>query len=185
MSDSTCAATPRCPDTRGKSEGNPEVAGIVLVLFLIGWAVLRHAGRKARASWRVGANHPLLLEARRKANASLASLRQLHAGNAGRSQVRWAPAPSYTIADWVWSDLDELGADSCVVAVPALPGVDAAQAPQQHSVNLQDLVDWQVQLPDGSIRGGFTTQAEIRLAKQLGAPLAESMRHADGKFLDS
>jgi hypothetical protein len=184
MSDSTCARVPRCPEPGGQSQGNPEVAGIVLVLVLVGWAVLRLLARRARASWRVGANHPLLLEARRKAQATLASLRELHADNAGRSQIRWAPVPGYTIAGWIWSDLLELGAESCVVAVPSLPGFAEAQAPTQHSVSLQDLIDWEVLLPDGSVRGGFTTQAELRLAKQLGTSASEAMRHAGGKFLD-
>ena len=184
MSDSTCAATPRCPEPRGRSEGNPEVAAIVLVLFLVGWAVLRFLVRRARTSWRVGANHPLLLEARRRAKATLDNLRELHAGNAGQAQIRWAPAPGHSIAGWVWSDLLELGVETCVVAAPALPGVDAAQATPRQSVNLQDMIDWQVRLPQGAVRGGFTTQAELRLAKQLGASLPEAMRHAGERFLD-
>ena len=183
MSHSTCATTVRCPQPSGQSDGNPELAAIVLALFLIGIAVLRHLARSKRA-WRVSARHPLLLEARRKATATLAMLRQLHADKAGRSQIRWAPAPNYTIAEWQWSDVIELGPEYCVVAVPALPGEDAAAAPKQHSVKLQDVIDWRVQLPNGSVRGGFTSQAEIRLAKQLGASLSEVTGHIDGKFLD-
>jgi len=175
----------RCPQSHGQAEGNPELGAIVLVLLLAGVAVLRHRTRRTRA-WRVSANHPLLLEARRKAVATLAMLRQLHADHPSSSQIRWASAPNYTIAEWQWLDVIDLGPEYCIVAVPALPDDAAANTPTPLPVNIQDIIDWRVRLPDGSVRGGFTTQAEIRLAKQLGVPFPdESNRHADGKFTGS
>ena len=46
-------------------------------------------------------------------------------------------------------------------------------------------IDWQVQLSDRFIRGSFTTQAELRLAKQLGGRRSDGVGRADGRFLDT
>lgn len=90
---------------------------------------------------------------------------------------------TYRIAEWIWSDIIELGPESRVVSVPALPGDDEEESPAQHSVNLEDIIDWQVQLSDRFIRGSFTTQAELRLAKQLGGRRSDGVGRADGRFL--
>lgn len=178
------SAAQRCAQLAEQARGDPQslallVAAGLAVLLLIGrWA------RRKRAS-RYSPDHPLLREAIRKARSTLPTLAMLHAAGAGKSLVRLQLPLGLAIDDWPWAELVELGPALCVLALPRSAPGHESEPLVQLTVPIENLGDWLVELPDGSLRGGFTTQAELRLARQSGARRSPTINYADRRFIDS
>ena len=85
----------------------------------------------------------------------------------------------------VWGELESIGAESLTakLATPLLRGGPTAGT--TCTVARADLEDWQAELQDGRIRGGFTTQAELALAKQSGRPIPAHIKAMEGRFVDA
>jgi hypothetical protein len=50
---------------------------------------------------------------------------------------------------------------------------------------LADLEDWHVLLPDGRIRGSFTTRAQIQICRTTGQRIPRELRGIEGLLVDT
>ena len=84
----------------------------------------------------------------------------------------------------VWGELQKIS-DRSFTASLATPLVGGkAASPPPYELPLTALEDWQIELPDGSIRGGFTTQAQIALTREAGGRLPPHVASLEGRFID-
>jgi hypothetical protein len=83
----------------------------------------------------------------------------------------------------VWGPLLELMADSMKVGLATPPVGGLVMAPP-FTIATDTLEDWQLVLPDGKVRGGFTTQAQIALTRKSGWAVPKHVRDLEGKFVD-
>jgi len=119
------------------------------------------------------------------AQASIPLLRDLHRSGQYSVGVKYPLLNSHGEREHVWGELLQLSDDSLVASLetPLRRGRPTSDPP--FTVPLADLADWQVQLPDGAIRGGFTTRLDIILARQKGLRLPVHMREMEGRFVDA
>ena len=160
------------------------------VLFLalaVATVVIHFVAKKyvARRGMYVQPTSPLWVEATQKARATIPLLAQLHAESVGPIAVKYPLTNDRGQVEHVWGEL--LSIDTSVFAAaletPLLYG--KPENTTHSGVPLASLEDWQVQLPDGRIRGGFTTQAEITMSKKAGRLLPEHVSAMEGHFVDA
>src|SRR5688500_6242877 len=116
-------------------------------------------------------DHPLWREAIDRARESIGMLWALHAEAGPEAMVKYAFITSSGEKEHVWGELLELSEDSMRVTMETPPIHHRGELPRELNVPISDLEDWQLSLPDGRIRGGFTTQAQIKIARESGSPI--------------
>lgn len=120
-----------------------------------------------------------------KAQESLPALRDLYHSSREPILIKYAMASSTGEMEHVWGELQNLEQSHFRVTLetPMLSGDPASRPP--YRLPLSAIEDWVAHLSDGSIRGGFTAQTEIALAKHQGIPLPEHIASMEGRFCDS
>lgn len=146
---------------------------IPLVLVIVGigvlvWAGLRYATPRATP---IAPDDPLWVSAVERARATLGEMRELH--QAGRQVWVKFPlqgAPGAT--EHVWGSVTSMHDDRlrCRIETPPVAGASAASLGEME-ILFAEIEDWQVELADGTIRGGFTTRAQAQIAKRRGEPI--------------
>lgn len=137
---------------------------IASVLTILIWFGLRYGSSRVTP---IAPNDPLWVAAIDKARATVSTMKQFHEDG----HEVWVKFP-LTIADGgtehVWGRLITVQESSlrCTIETPPVAGSGPADATVQTDV--RELEDWQVALPDGSIRGGYTTRAQARIAERDG-----------------
>lgn len=141
--------------------------------------------------WRVGRRgiyidrgHPLIVEATRKAQQSLDTLRRLHQANGDEVAVKFRVEAQDGSSELPWGSLLEIGASDFTAQIITPLMFVPAPASGRVTLPLEQLIDWQVELADGTIRGGFSTQAEIRISQQAGRRLPAYIAGMQGRFAD-
>jgi hypothetical protein len=110
-------------------------------------------------------------------------MRQLHA----EGRVVWVKFPIRDEAgeeEHVWGLLMAMDTDSLRCTLETPPVSVAKPKTNEFSVPLSDVEDWQVLLDDGSIRGGFTTRAQVQIADQQGQPVPRHVRDMVSRMKD-
>jgi hypothetical protein len=74
--------------------------------------------------------------------------------------------------------------DSTMTVTLATKPINAVSARPPFNVPIADLEDWQIVIPSGQIRGGFTTQAQIVIAKRSGSSLPSHIAELESHFVD-
>ena len=120
-----------------------------------------------------------------KAQASIPTLRELFGSGQYHVGVKYPLLNSHGEREHVWGELLELSEDSLLATLdtPLRRGRPASAPPFR--TQLTEVADWQVQLPDGKIRGGFTTRLDIRLARQNGQRIPPHILVMEGNFVDA
>ena len=174
--------TVRCPDTTSSDDGS----GIVpLLLIGLGLVFMAFKWWRLRKGFWIETGHPLMLEARRKAQASLDVLRELYDVPGTGAQVKFVFPSDEEFVELVWGELLALRTGDFTARIVTPPRFDRSAFDPTVTLPLDELRDWQVRLADGSVRGGFTTQAEIRLRRQAGKPLPPDLAELCGRFVDT
>ena len=147
-----------------------------LVLGFWWWRRLM-LGRLATA---VSADNPLMLAAYDQARASLPEAAALLARG---EEV--ALSNSVGEIEHVWGVVHEFGEQSLEVSVVTqLISGPTPEGPM--SVSRQVVEDWQAFLSDGSgIRGGFSTQAQLAICRNLKLPIPRALDQQGPEFLDT
>ncbi|MGH7724525.1 MAG: hypothetical protein ACREOU_03780 [Candidatus Eiseniibacteriota bacterium] len=156
---------------------------ILVVLAAVLVLVLLYLGKRARANQGsfVDVESPLWAGATAKARASVPLLRELVAAKAGLAVVKYPLVNGKGETEHVWGELLELDETTfrATLETPLIGGGPAA-GPAAGPQPLAALEDWQVVLPDGTIRGGYTTQAQIALARQAGHSVPRHIAELEG-----
>ncbi len=120
-----------------------------------------------------------------RARATLPLLRELFPANPEQTLVKLAVATASGSREHVWAQLTELGAETLTATI-VTPLLDPPSSAEKGVVfPLSELEDWHVLLPDGRIRGSFTTQAQIRLCHATGQPVPRELRGIEERLVDA
>lgn len=139
------------------------VAGAICVhvLFERLFAGSKHLGAAA-----VSNDDPLMLSALEEAKRTWPQFQLLFATHPKDSLVKFRLTTKTGDIENVWGDLLELAAETATVYLRTLPVGDADISSRRMSIPVTDIIDWQVMVPDGSLRGGFTQQATFRIIER-------------------
>jgi len=148
--------------------------------LLWAWARLRRASQTARP---VDTSDPIWLGAIVAAKASREEMLRLHSQYGSELLVKYPLRARNGEIEHVWGPLLEATNDAIKVGL-ATPPVGGLDSEPPFVLAPHDLEDWQLYLPDGMVRGGFTTQAQIALTKKAGWPVPQHVKDMESKFVD-
>jgi hypothetical protein len=122
-------------------------------------------------------------DAVRRARATIPQMLSLHA--AGRELwVKFPFTPADGAREHVWGRVIRLSGETLHVTLETPLRGHRGPAPGELTVPFSDLEDWQVELPDRTVRGGYTTRAEIALARREGRRLPPHIADMQPRFRD-
>jgi len=154
------------------------VASIAVTLTAIWFFGRRHGGK----AMPVDADDPLMLSAYARARETVDVLRQLFAAPHDVA-VKFPVSNAHGEVEHVWAEIVSIDADS-VSARILTPLIHGATPSEPVAVALTDIEDWQAALEDGRIRGGFTTRAQIAIARREGFPIPQEVLAQEAFFVD-
>src|SRR5262245_7198252 len=99
---------------------------------------------------------PEMLAARRRARDTLGEMRLLHSQPNSGVRLKVPFVTSSGVRELLWAELRDLRAEDAQVLYLTPPVTHTGRLERLHVHPLWDVVDWQVELPDGRYRGGFT-----------------------------
>ena len=158
-----------------------QVLPVVLVVFALA-AFLRL--RSSRRGEYIDPKSREWGEAVAKAHASIPELRQLHEAGVSPLLIKYVIVGSSGEPEHVWGELQSLEQESFAATLETPMLHPPASLTSPFSLPLSALEDWQAFLPNGSIRGGYTTQAEIALCRRAGKRLPPHVAAMQGHFVD-
>jgi hypothetical protein len=154
----------------------------VAVVASVVWLVVKSRSQPFGAF--IDMSKPPWSDAVAKARQSIPVLRELFPANRDRVGVKYPLQTSGGETEHVWGQLRELGPEFFVAGLdtPLLRGKPLTEPP--YTLSLSELEDWQLEMPDGSIRGGYTTRLDIKLARESGRPIPAHMQSMESRFVD-
>jgi hypothetical protein len=157
------------------------VVVLALAFVLVTWIRQRQRARVTAidpesAEWRAAVS---------RARAALPLLRELFPAHPEQTLVTVAVATASGSREHVWAQLRELGPETLTATI-VTPLLDPPSGAEKSFVfPLAELEDWHVLLPDGRIRGSFTTQAQIQVCRATGQPIPRQLRGMEGRLVDA
>lgn len=145
----------------------------VVAAALAACAVVIHLAleRGRRASGHLGAfgvahDDPLMIAALAEARSTWSVFLRLYREHPQTTIVKFRLRTTTGDIENVWGDLLELDGDRASVSLRTPPVGKTDIRDPRMTVPVTDIVDWQVMLADGSLRGGFTQQATFRIIER-------------------
>lgn len=127
---------------------------------------------------------PLLIQAKQQAAATIDTLQLLFPDHKESSYIRF-PYKFKGAEIHLWADLTEIAPDHANATIkpgPYAPGF--VQGTEDVQMAISRVEDWLVELEDGRIRGGFTTQALLMSQKQKPDVNVDSLELLLSNFVD-
>lgn len=113
----------------------------------------------------VDPNNPLWTEAKAKAAASIDTLVALYPQNPSNTFVKFSHNGVSGFKEDIWAKVSDMGPGYVGVTIDAKYLVDK-DSENKRQLPLGQVIDWMVELPNGKVRGGYTTQALLLLKAQ-------------------
>lgn len=161
---------------------------IEIVLIVVAAFILLSLARKvviAKHATPIDPNSADWLEATRKVQASLSTARSLFEETPGSVIVKYAVTNSQGDREHVWGELLEITDESFTATMENSLVEGNPENDPPYTLSHELLEDWAVINPNGTVRGGFTIEAEIALARAEGKSPAGQAAEFEGKFIDA
>lgn len=156
---------------------------IVVALFaiLVFWFVRGVLRTRARAT-PIAHDDPWLLQAAQAAHEHIVDMLSLSASGQ-QVAIKFPYRNGADEIEHVWGALQRVVENSfeVVIMTPLFVG-PTPDAPVR--VEAAQIEDWQVFMPDGSIRGGFTTQAQLAVCRREGFSIPKALLQQEPRFAD-
>jgi len=109
---------------------------------------------------------PLMLSALAEAKRTWSDLLRLYPEHPEDTMVKYRVRTKEGDIENVWGDLLDLQSDEATVYLRTPPVGDVDIPDRRMVIPVSDIVDWQIEFTDGSLRGGFTQQATFRILER-------------------
>jgi hypothetical protein len=155
----------------------------LLTVAVVVWLVMRSRPEPPGAF--IDFSKPPWSEAKAKAQQTVPVLRELFATHGSAIMVKYPLKTTRGENEHVWGALLELGETtlSATLDTPLRQGKPLESPP--FSVALSELEDWQLELPNGAIRGGFTIRLDIQLAREQGRAVPDHVAAMEHRLVDA
>lgn len=120
----------------------------------------------------VDPNNPLWAEAKTKAAATIDTLVALYPQHPNNSFVKFSHDGVSGFKEDIWAKVTGMGTGYVEVTIETKYLKDK-EAENKRQLPLGQVIDWMVELPNGKVRGGYTTQALITIKAQQRESSAE------------
>ena len=141
------------------------LVGVLCIHMLHGFFRAARYARKGGAA--IAKNHPMMLEAFAEAKRTWGDFVALFGERPNDAVVKYRLLTAAGTTEIVWGDLLALNQEEAIVMLktPPLGGLVNPGEPRM-AVPIAEVVDWQVVMDDGTLRGGFTQQATFRIIER-------------------
>jgi hypothetical protein len=120
-----------------------------------------------------------------RARSTVPLLRELFPAYPEQTLVKVAVTTGSGSREHAWAQLLELGPQTLTATI-VTPLLDPSSGAERGVVvPLAELEDWHILLPDGRIRGSFTTQAQIQVCRATGQPMPRELRGIEDRLVDA
>jgi hypothetical protein len=154
---------------------------LVSVAIAIGYALLEKSGADDEPI-PISAEDPIMVEAIRRAWATLPVMLELHA-QAHEVYVKFKHRTGAGKVEHVWGRIERIEADMVIANSISRVRTPGCELPATLTFPLCYVDDWQVHENGGLVRGGFTTQATIAICERDGHPVPRAARKL--QFVDA
>ena len=159
------------------------VVGVLVVAVVVWWRFF-HIARPVFPPLEIADNDPLMAEANRKAQRTLDRFRGLYADLNQNARVKVPFVTSAGVREYLWAEVRELGEEDAEVLYLTPPVTHEGRLDRIHRHPLSEIVDWQVELPDGSYRGGFTMRVMFRRGREHWGSLPPQLEEEERRYGD-
>lgn len=160
------------------------VIGVLLFIFLMRFWSKRRMAEPPAPPFEVAPDDPLLIEAIGKARETLDQFRELYAQRPRDSYVKISARSEDGRTEHLWGQLLDLTEDSMRLKPVNLHAAYNGPLEGELERPVSDLEDWQVELPDGNIRGGYTLQVMFIRAREQCESFPEELDMQQDRYLD-
>ena len=130
------------------------------------------------------ADDPDMLRAVARAQEALPTLRELFRERPKDASVKFAFTTDAGTTEHLWADLLELGEATMRLRVRTKPATHAGDFALEQERPIDAIEDWQVEMPDGKIRGGFGYGPIFARAKKDLGSLPPGLAEHEHRFVD-
>jgi uncharacterized protein YegJ (DUF2314 family) len=123
-----------------------------------------------------------MLAAVRHARATLPEFRKLLAAGQGLASVKCPLVTSSGTVEHVWAEVLGHVANQVTVRLVTPPVTHTGALERVYTKSLDDLDDWQVTLPSGEIRGGFTMRVMFKRGREQWGSLPPELEELESKY---
>jgi hypothetical protein len=111
----------------------------------------------------VADDDPIMLDALAAARETLPAFLRAFPRHQRDSMVKFRLTTPSGPRELVWADLLEVSGDTAKVYVRTPPVGDVADFQPEMTISVADVLDWQIESPDGTLRGGYTNRALFKI----------------------
>ena len=111
----------------------------------------------------VADDDPLILDAFARARETLPAFIRAYPQHRGDSIVKFRVRTPSGRHEQVWADLLEITGDTAKVYVRTPPVEDTPDFQPATTIRTADILDWQIEFRDGTLRGGYTNRALFKI----------------------
>lgn len=158
------------------------VVGAIAVHFV--WEKLIFNPMLYLGAMPVSDDDPLMTSAKARARETIPELRDLFPEHDQDSMVKFLFHNDSGTKENLWADLVSLSGDSAKVYIRTPPVEHTGDLDRKQEILVDDIVDWQVEMRDGSIRGGFTNFAMFKIFEREEGYLHPKLRPQMQRFTD-
>jgi uncharacterized protein YegJ (DUF2314 family) len=123
-----------------------------------------------------------MAEAIERARGTLDQLRHLHSAPNTSVRVKVPFLTSAGVRELLWADVRRLGEEDVEVLYLTPPVTHTGRLERIHVHPIADVVDWQVELPDGAYRGGFTMRVMFTRGREQWGSLPAELEAEERRY---
>lgn len=159
------------------------VLGVLVLLIFIA-RLRRPADGLYLGATPIGPDDPLIVIAQNRAKETIETFLELAPAHMDDAMVKFR-FPVTEGTEQVWAYLRAIEGDRLRVSV-AHPLVDSSvRVPDEQEIALTDVTDWQIEMQDGTIRGGFTNHAMFGIHRRDGHDIPSEALPHEARFVDA
>ena len=125
-----------------------------------------HAGALVPDPMAISDDDPLMKEATAQARATVSKVQELLPSRPQHCYVKIPFQTSSGAVEHVWAGLISLDDTTITCQILSRPVHHQGDIPSPYSCSASVLEDWQVQMPDDTIRGGYTMRVMFQRARE-------------------
>lgn len=148
-------------DVAGWVTGIAVVGGFVAVHFA--WEHYFRNPFELLGAFPISDDDPLMVAAKFEAKASWQAFLLVYPEHRQDCIIKFRLATTDDSVENVWGDLLEIDSESAKVYLRTLPVAEMDLPDRNLVIPAEDIVDWQIEFQDGTLRGGFTMRATFRI----------------------
>ena len=127
---------------------------------------------------------PLMATARQQARDTLDRFLALYAQPHRGTRCKVPLLTSAGMREYLWAEVRKIVGSNVELLYLTPPVTHTGRLERIHTHQLADVVDWQIELPDGSYHGGYTMRAMFVRAREQWGALTPALEAEEKRYRD-